>query len=86
MKGSPGLFSVLLKTDIKGVERFCNSLKRFLMAVSWGGHESLVIPFCAISEDNRKASNLPENLVRFFIGIDEVEYLKQDILQALDKI
>ncbi len=86
MKGSPGLFSLLLKTDIKGVERFCDSLKRFLMAVSWGGHESLVIPFCAIAEENRKANDMPDNLVRFFIGIDEVEYLKQDILQALDKI
>lgn len=86
MKGSPGLFSLILKTDIKGVERFCDNLKRFLMAVSWGGHESLVIPFCALSEEARKNSMLPHNLIRFFIGIDEAEYVIADILQALDKI
>jgi cystathionine beta-lyase/cystathionine gamma-synthase len=86
MKASPGLFSLELKTDVKGVERFCDSLKRFLMACSWGGHESLVFPFCAIADEGRKASNLPDGLVRFFIGIDEAEYLKEDILQALDKI
>lgn len=86
MKGSPGLFSLLLKADIKGVERFCDNLQRFLMAVSWGGHESLVIPFCAISEEGRKNSMLPHNLVRFYIGIDEAEYVIADILQALDKI
>jgi len=86
MKGSPGLFSLQLKTDLKGVERFCDNLKRFLMAVSWGGHESLVIPFCVIAEENRKAAGLPDNLIRFFIGIDEADYIIADIKQALDKL
>jgi len=86
MKCGTGLFSFQLKTDEQGIERFVNSLKRFLIATSWGGHESLVFPFCAMPEANRNMSNLPVNLVRMYVGIDEADYLIKDIMQALDKI
>ena len=34
-----------LKTKIKHeIESFCNNLKYFKMACSWGGHESLIFP------------------------------------------
>lgn len=40
-----GLFSVELDApDIAAIDRFCNALRRFLMAASWGGYESLVEP------------------------------------------
>ena len=45
MSGCGGLFSVAFKTDSEQkMENFIHHLKRFLMAVSWGGHESLIIP------------------------------------------
>ena len=31
---------------MEAVEKFCESLQHIMMAVSWGGHESLVIPKC----------------------------------------
>jgi cystathionine beta-lyase/cystathionine gamma-synthase len=37
-------------------------------------------------EANRKMSDLPENLVRIYIGLDEADYLIKDLQQALDKI
>jgi cystathionine beta-lyase/cystathionine gamma-synthase len=86
MKCATGLFSIQLKADVAGIERFVNSLKRFLIATSWGGYESLVFPFCAMPEANRNLSNLPVNLVRLYIGIDEADYLINDLKQALDKI
>jgi len=86
MKSATGLFSIQLKADVAGIERFVNNLKRFIIATSWGGHESLVFPFCAMPEANRKMSDLPENLVRIYIGLDEAEYLVADLKQALDKI
>jgi len=86
MKSATGLFSVLLKADEKGIERFCDNLKRFRMACSWGGYESLCYPFCAMPEEGRKMSNLPVNLVRFYIGIDEAELVLGDITQALEKV
>jgi cystathionine beta-lyase/cystathionine gamma-synthase len=86
MKSATGLFSVLLKADEKGIERFCDNLKRFRMACSWGGYESLCYPFCAMPEEGRKMSNLPVNLVRFYIGIDEPDLVLGDITQALEKV
>lgn len=86
MKCGTGLFSMHLKADAAGIERFCNSLTRFLIATSWGGHESLVFPFCAMPKAAREMSMIPENLVRIYIGIDEAAYLIEDLTQALDKV
>ncbi len=86
MKSGTGLFSLQLKTDDAGIERFVNSLKRFVIATSWGGHESLVFPFCAMPETARAVSGVPSNLVRLYIGIDETEYLMEDLSSALAKI
>jgi cystathionine beta-lyase/cystathionine gamma-synthase len=86
MKSATGLFSMQLKADVAGIERFVNNLKRFVIATSWGGYESLVFPFCAMPEASRNMSNLPVNLVRIYIGIDEADYLIKDLQQALDKI
>jgi cystathionine beta-lyase/cystathionine gamma-synthase len=86
MKCATGLFSLQIKSDIPGIERFVNSLKRFMIATSWGGHESLVFPFCAMPEANRNMSNLPANLIRFYVGIDEADYLIKDLMQALEKV
>jgi cystathionine beta-lyase/cystathionine gamma-synthase len=85
MLKAPGLFTIRLKaSDIKEVELFCNSLTRFLMAASWGGHESLIFPACASFPATVKSSSF--NLVRFYIGLEESEVLIQDIEQALAKL
>ena len=86
MKSGTGLFSILVKADEKGMERFCDNLKRFRMACSWGGYESLCYPFCAMPEEGRKMSNLPVNLVRFYVGIDEADLVIKDITEALEKV
>ena len=47
MSGSCGLFTFILKANkMEQIEKFCESLQHIMMAVSWGGHESLVIPKC----------------------------------------
>lgn len=63
------------------MEYFCNSLKRFLLAVSWGGHESLIMPRCL----NMPAGSTEAgyNLVRFYIGLEDPDLLIEDIRQAL---
>jgi cystathionine beta-lyase/cystathionine gamma-synthase len=83
MKRPAGLFSIILDTDdVSKIERFCNSLKRFLLACSWGGHESLVYPACVFCNPNDSGA-VPFNLVRFYIGLEEPEVLIADIKQAL---
>jgi cystathionine beta-lyase/cystathionine gamma-synthase len=84
MKQGGGLLSVILKAkDIAAVERFCDSLKYFLMATSWGGHESLVLPICALRASTSLGSSLPWNMVRIYIGLEDPEVLKRDLQNGL---
>lgn len=85
MSGCGGLFSFLVKAEsIEEVEMFCDRLKCFLMACSWGGHESLIFPTCALfNSKNYKNSEIPWNLVRMYVGLEEPEMLIEDISQAL---
>jgi cystathionine beta-lyase/cystathionine gamma-synthase len=84
MKGAGGLFTVGLATDsVEEVEGFCNRLKRFLLAVSWGGHESLVFPACASFDPKTAGKGTAFNLVRLYVGLEEPEVLIADLEQAL---
>lgn len=85
MSGAGGLFSVYFKADrIEQMEDFFHRLKRFLLAVSWGGHESLVMPSAAFYKiPGMPDSALPWNLVRFYIGLEEPEWLWEDLEQAM---
>jgi cystathionine beta-lyase/cystathionine gamma-synthase len=88
MQWCGGLFSAQIKAkNIDEMEAFCNSLQRFLMAVSWGGHESLIMPSCSFyPKDNYDGSVFPFNLVRFYIGLEDAEVLIEDLKQAFSKI
>ena len=87
MKQGSGLLTVVLQTDsMDAVERFCNSLKRFLMATSWGGYESLVFPLCALAASKSFENPLPFNMVRLYIGLEDADLLIEDLLQALERL
>jgi cystathionine beta-lyase/cystathionine gamma-synthase len=88
MSRCAGMFSIAIRTDSKeGVERFCDSLEHFLIACSWGGYESLVFPVCGLASTPSYDNPLmPWNLVRIYIGIEDPEMLKQDLLRALEKV
>lgn len=86
MDGAGGLFSLYIKADtLEKAEAFFHRLKRFSLAVSWGGHESLVLPFCGFyNVSGTKDTTLPFNLVRFYIGLEDPDWLIEDINQALE--
>jgi cystathionine beta-lyase/cystathionine gamma-synthase len=90
MQSGSGMLSIeVLADDLPGIERFCDSLKLFLMAVSWGGHESLAWPLAVVIRDGKAESNrtgLPWNLVRLSIGLEEPEDLIADLAQALARV
>ena len=53
------------------------------MAVSWGGHESLIMPACSFqSRNDLDLGDYPYNMIRFYIGLEEPEVLINDIEQA----
>lgn len=81
-----GLFSIRLNISNKDkAELFVNSLRQFIIGVSWGGHESLVFPAMSFDEDRIK-EGYTSNLVRFYIGLDDADCLIRDLDQAFDKI
>ena len=78
--GSSGLFSVVLKpVPTSAVAAMLDGLALFGMGYSWGGYESLVIPFdCA---GYRSATTWrPEGpALRFSIGLEDVGDLQADL-------
>jgi len=87
-KAPSGLFSIKLKAKNRDdIDRFCDSLQAFLLACSWGGHESLVFPICGLDDsENYKENELAWNLIRVNIGLEDADFLIEDLKQALEKI
>lgn len=88
MKGGCGLFTITLKNGtVDSITRFCESLKHFMMAVSWGGHESLIIPRCAgIPSGDFNPANPEHQSIRVYVGLEESSYLIADLDQALKTV
>lgn len=88
MKGACGLFTFIIKADtIMQIENFCNHLQHFFMAVSWGGHESLVIPKCSgIKRDDFNAGSKEHRMLRLYVGLEDPDYLIKDLAQAFEKM
>ena len=88
MSGACGLFTFTLKNGtMESITNFCESLKHFFMAVSWGGHESLILPKCAgILPKDFDAANIEHQYIRMYTGLEEPSYLIADLEQALAKV
>ncbi len=88
MSGAGGLLTFIIKANlIDQIEKFCESLKHILMAVSWGGHESLIIPKCASIKANEfDASNKEHRMIRLYIGLEDADYLINDLTHAFEKM
>ena len=81
MQGACGLLTFILKSeDVMQIEQFCEALKHILMAVSWGGHESLLIPRCsAIKRERFNAANREHRMLRLYVGLEDAAYIIKDL-------
>jgi cystathionine beta-lyase/cystathionine gamma-synthase len=81
MQGSGGLFSFYLKTNsIKKIEAFCENLQHIIMAVSWGGYESLIMPGCAsVKEEDFDANKKEQRQLRMYVGLEDPQYIIEDL-------
>ncbi|MEP7236539.1 MAG: aminotransferase class I/II-fold pyridoxal phosphate-dependent enzyme [Ferruginibacter sp.] len=88
MQGACGLFSFIIKAGtVDEIEKFCEGLQHILMAVSWGGYESLIIPGCAsISRDEFDAANIDHRTMRLYVGLEEADYLIEDLERGFEKM
>lgn len=88
MTGACGLLTFVIKANhIQQIEKFCEGLQHIFMAVSWGGHESLVIPKCSsIQPANFNAANKEHRMIRLYVGLEDPEYIIKDLDQAFEKL
>ncbi|RDV00471.1 aminotransferase class I/II-fold pyridoxal phosphate-dependent enzyme [Trinickia dinghuensis] len=79
-----GLFSVLFKSGYASsqVDSFCDRLKLFGIGLSWGGPMSLVMPYDLPSIRSGKGC-YEGHLVRFSIGLENTDDLREDLEQAM---
>ncbi|HEY3596280.1 MAG TPA: cystathionine beta-lyase [Paraburkholderia sp.] len=83
--GAGGLFSVVFDARYSAaqIDTFCESLELFAIGWSWGGSQSLVMPYDVASM--RTAGDWPHRgtLVRFYMGLEEEADLRADIERSL---
>lgn len=89
LAGYSGLFSFEAAEDID-IPAFVDALKFFRIGVSWGGHESLVVPAMASLEQTPGLNSMARfgvspRTVRLHVGLENVEDLWDDIQQAFEK-
>lgn len=91
MRAFNGMLSAEFHLSLEETLKLISSFKFFTLAESLGGVESLVshpttMTHAIVPRDERKRLGLSDGLIRFSIGIEDVEDLIQDLEQALAKI
>ena len=88
MTGACGLITFFIKAESSPtIETFCESLEHILMAVSWGGHESLILPKCAgMKPEAFNAQNPEHRSLRLYVGLEDPAYLIKDLSAAFEAI
>jgi cystathionine beta-lyase/cystathionine gamma-synthase len=70
---------------IEQIEKFCNSLQHILMAVSWGGHESLIIPKCSgLPTAAFNPQHKEHRSLRLYVGLEEAAYIIKDLERGFE--
>ena len=91
MRGGSGILIAELDCSQEKALAFCRRLRLFTLAASLGGVESLVchpptMTHAGISADVLHAVGISDSMIRFSIGIEDVEDLRRDIDEALTEI
>jgi cystathionine beta-lyase len=85
--GSSGLFSVVLKPVAKqAVTAMLDVLELFGLGWSWGGYESLVIPFDCKSYRTATTWAPGGPALRFSVGLEDLSDLKEDLERGFQRL
>ncbi len=85
MKYATGMFSFKVDCDdMERLEAFSDGLEKFIIACSWGGYESLILPCCVFS--GKEKNTLPINLFRLYVGLENADELIEDLTSGLNKL
>jgi cystathionine gamma-synthase len=88
MRGFGGIMSFSLNGDYDQVKKLLTSLKLVHLAASLGSVSTLAGPprttsHVELTEAQRKMLGIPESLIRYSVGIENVDDLLQDLEQGL---
>ena len=91
MKGFGGIVSFAIDLDREGIRRFLSNLKYIALGESLGGVESLIevpslMTHASVPREVREQMGIMDNLVRFSVGIEDVDDLIEDLENAFGTI
>ena len=91
MKAGSGILIAELDSSAEAALQFCRRLRLFTLAESPGGVESLIchpptMTHASVPRDVRVKVGIGDGLLRFSVGIEDVEDLRQDIDDALKAV
>lgn len=91
MDGFGGVVTFTVNTEMDGTRRFIDALQIPYIAASLGGVESLIeqpalMSYYEKTREEREAIGIPDNLVRFAVGIEDSADLIADLGQALSVV
>jgi len=87
LNGTSGLFSFIFREGVD-IRAFADRLKLFKLGVSWGGHESLIVPGEVVLQqkaqpNSAQAFGIHARSVRLHIGLEGTEALWSDLDAAI---
>jgi cystathionine gamma-synthase len=91
MSGFGGMLSFSIEGGLDAIKSFLPHLNYAHMAANLGCVETVVGPPLTTShvectQEERAAADIPEGLVRYSSGIEDIEDLINDLGQALEKL
>jgi methionine-gamma-lyase len=91
MNGFGSMMSFGLKGGYEAGRKLMDNVHLALLAVSLGGVETLIqhpasMTHAAVSKENKQKAGISEDLVRFSVGIEDVEDIIEDLNHGLEAI
>ena len=88
LSGTSGLFSFTFAEGVD-IPKFADELKLFKLGVSWGGHESLIVPATVVHNQAAGPNSavdfgISPRVVRLHVGLEGAEALWGDLGGAID--
>lgn len=88
LSGTSGLFSFTFAEGVD-IPKFADELKLFKLGVSWGGHESLIVPATVVHNQAAGPNSavdfgISPRVVRLHVGLEGAEALWADLGGAID--
>lgn len=87
LNGTSGLFSFIFREGVD-IRAFADHLELFKLGVSWGGHESLIVPGEVVLQQKAQPNSahsfgISPRSVRLHVGLEGTEALWRDIEAAI---